>query len=167
MGFIPFVNGQSLPQEAKSSPHVSYFDDESGFESAKPPSDAVLDALLTCAEVKESAEDIEDRSRESLRSYFKAIPVDLGRSPDEVYVVTGTRLPMAAGDSDWFWIVRTGKKETRIILFYIGHTIRLARRATHGYKDVRATTGTPNQPEDDLFRYDGSMYRLFRRRLGK
>lgn len=150
----------------KLSKTASYFnEDDRGFENARPPSNAVLDVLLTTPEVRDSLEDIGDQSRESLRSYFKAAPVNLGTLGDEIYVITGTRLPIGAGDSEWFWIVRSGKKEARVVLFYMGHSLTLQRRTTNGYRDIRAMTGTPNQPEDDLFRYDGNVYRLFRHRL--
>ncbi len=156
---------QELSPKASSSTRVHSFDDDHGFESATTPSDAVLDALLARAEVQEGLEDVEDQGRESFRSYFKAVTTDAGSSVDKVWVVTGTRIPMAAGDSDWFWIVRTSNKETRVILFTIGHTLTLEKRRTNGYRDVLAMTGTPAQPEELRFRYDGAMYRLFRDRL--
>jgi hypothetical protein len=80
VSLLPLASAQEIPRKTKVRAAPLYFDDDRGFENAKPPSDAVLDALLTTTQVKESAEDIEDQSRESLRSYFKAVLTDSGNA---------------------------------------------------------------------------------------
>jgi hypothetical protein len=167
VSILPVFSSHSLTQKASSSRIFFYPDDNHGFENAKPPSDTVLDALLASAEVKDRLDEIEDQSRESLRHYFSAIPTDAGTAEDQIYVVTSTGLPLGSGDSDWFWMVRTRKQEATVILFTIGHTLRFQQHRTNGYRDLRETTGTPVQPEENLYRYDGAVYRLLRTRLRK
>ena len=163
---LSFSDAQNPFQKERSSAIFFYSnDDNRGFENAKPPSDVVLDALLETPQVKESLDDIEDQSRESLRSYFKVALANAGGPQDEIYVVTSTKLPLGSGDSDWFWIVQTDKQKARVILFIIGHTLTFKKHRTNGYRDLLETTGTPGQPEENLFRYDGKAYRLSRERL--
>ncbi len=73
---VSLAHAQSSKPRAMSS--AMFDEDDRGFENSKPPSDAVLDALLATSDVKEGLEDIEGQSRNSLRSYFKAVVTDAG-----------------------------------------------------------------------------------------
>jgi hypothetical protein len=109
------VQGRSVKLNS-SKPTLFYPDDENrGFDSADPPSDAVLDALLATPEAKEMSDRKMDVDRVALRKLFEAVPVDLGGTSKNSYVVLG-RFPMSGGDCDWFWIVRTGSKSAKVIL---------------------------------------------------
>jgi len=146
-----------------SSEHTLFYpDDENrGFKDAHPPSDAVLDALLATPEVKDTVDEMSDHkrdiSREAIRKLFETVPVELSDANEKSYVVVG-KFPMSGGDCDWFWIVRTGSKSAKVILYAAGLSLELQRTKTHGYRDIRGTWGTAADHGYLMYRYHGPSY---------
>jgi len=148
-----------------SKPTLFYPDDENrGFDNADPPSDAVLDALLATPEVKDTVEEMSDSKmdvdRVALRKLFEVVPVDLGGTSKNSYMVLG-RFPMSGGDCNWFWIVRADPRMA-VVLYSAGLSLELRRTKTNGYRDIRETWGTAATHGYRFYRYDGFRYKAGR-----
>ncbi|MFC5865569.1 hypothetical protein ACFPT7_24905 [Acidicapsa dinghuensis] len=152
--------------EATSQNWPSYFapdDENAGFDDAEPPPDAVLDTLLTRPEVAETADELQNKDRGSLRKLFQTVRVNLGKADEDDYVVLGT-FPMSGGDCNWFWVVRTRQGKGETILFAPGLSLLLQKRLTNGYRDIKQSGGTAAFRSERLYRYNGIAYRLLRER---
>jgi hypothetical protein len=147
---------QSTRHSGKATPTMFAPEVEQGFENAQPPSDAVLDALLTSAEAKDSRDELEGLDREAKRKLFEVVRVDLTGRGEEDYVALGN-YPMSGADHHWFWIVQVNEGKARVLLFTQGLTIQLLHKRTNGYRDIkemwaatgvqiREATGTTDQP---------------------
>jgi hypothetical protein len=154
-------SGKHIPQREPSS--FARDDDERGFKNAKPPSDVVLDTLLSTPEAKEESERLGQLNREEKRKLFSAVKVYLAGRNEVDEVVIGNS-PMSGADNDWFWIVREEGKSARVLLWANGLSLSLSRHRTNGYRDIETAWAAASGFEIDCFyRYDGKQYRLVRR----
>ncbi|MGA2673358.1 MAG: hypothetical protein ABSE99_09020 [Terracidiphilus sp.] len=145
---------------AKSVPSVFEPDDQNrGFEEAKHPSDVVLDALLKTPEAVKIHDELSHRDRESLRSLFEVVRVDLGESGEKGFVALGQG-PMTGADCFWFWIVRASKGKAEVLLFSNGLSLSLRKQMTNHYRNIEVDWATAAFIGSRLYRYNGSVYQL-------
>ena len=136
-------------------------DNNRGLENARPPSDAVLDAVLEKVEADELSDEIEGFTREQKRALFETVRVTLGPKAEEDFVVHG-KPPMIGADCEWFWIVRLRQGKAKVLLFSNGLALELRRQIANGYRDVDVSWATAAFVGDRVFRYDGTSYKLLR-----
>jgi hypothetical protein len=161
---IVCADAQRPPHSLNARPIVFVPDNENrGFENAKPPSDAVLDALLATSEAKEAHKELSGLNRENLRDLFEVVRVDLGPTGEEDYVVHGTSLPMKGAENDWFWIVLNRRSRAEVVLFANGYSLELLKTMSSSYKDVRTVWSAPAYTLTDIYHFDGVRYQHVRR----
>ena len=131
---------------------------DTGFEKAKPPSDAVLDALLRTPEAVRRGDD-NNPDREYIRKSFQVVRVDLGGTNEEDYVVLGVGYYTGA-DCHWFWIVRVKQGNGQVLLYTPGLVIEILRQETNGYHDIRESWGGNSGSTTRIFQYTGTTYKL-------
>lgn len=90
---------------------------------------------------------------------FRVAEVHLFR-PNEVDLVIVGNTPIAGADNGWFWVVRSARKDPRVVLFTSGYALELLDSRTHGYRDIRGTWSNPNGTETKIYKFDGLKYRL-------
>jgi hypothetical protein len=149
-------------KNARFDSDPTFFDPDynnQGLESARPPSDIVLDVVLKRVEADKMSGEIEGFSREQKRALFEVVRVDLGPTSEEDYVVHG-KPPMTGADCEWFWIVRVHQGKAEVLLFSNGLSLVLRRHATNGYRDIEGNWATAAFIGERLYRYDGSLYKL-------
>jgi hypothetical protein len=155
------LNGQAAPQNKhpqQAWPTVFAPETEMGFENAKPPSDAVLDALMKSPEVAETDGDDKKPDRESMRKSFQVVPVSLGGSNEEDFIVLGGG-DYTGADSHWFWIVRVKQGKGQVLLFTPGLVVEILKRKTNGYYDIRMSWGGNSGTITRIFRYSDPTYK--------
>jgi len=153
------IAAQTTERSASRPTFFEPDDQNRGLENARPPSDAILDALLKRIEADELNDEIESLSREQKRALFEVVRVNLGPAAEEGYVVHG-KPPMIGADCEWFWIVRVRKGKAAVILFSNGLALELRRQVVNGYRDIGVSWPTAAYIGDRLYRYDGSGYKL-------
>lgn len=159
-GALLSSEAQISRHKGRSSPTVFAPEaDMQGFENAQPPSDPVLDALLSSQEARSSSDDLEGLDREAKRKLFEAVRVDLTGRGEEDYVVLGND-PMGGADNHWFWIVRVSEGRAQILLFTQGLTVQLLRKRTNDYRDIKESWGGNSGSVTRIYRYRGSAYVL-------
>ena len=124
-----------------------------------PPSDVVLDALLKTPEAVEMKEELSNRDRESLRSLFEVVRVNLVENGEKDFLALGEG-PMTGADCFWFWLVRVRKGKADVLLFSNGLSFRLRTQKTNQYKNIEVDWATARFIGWQLYRYNGSVYRL-------
>jgi hypothetical protein len=164
---IFWADAQKPPHSLNARPIVFVPDDGNrGFENAKPPSDAVLNALLATSQAKDAHNELSGLNREDLRNLFEIVRVNLGPATEEDYVVHGRSLPMRGAENDWFWIVRDRRDHAKIILFANGYSLELLKTMTSGYKDIRTVWSAPAYTLTDMYHFDGVRYEHVHRFTG-
>jgi hypothetical protein len=153
------IGGPAVLALAKE-PNLFYPDRENaGLHHANPPSDAVLNALLTTEQAKSAADLLKNRNHEELRGLFRVVDVRLSDSSAEADEVVVGKSPMSGADCDWFWLVRAESGHSEVILFACGNSLELLEKRTSGYRDVRTTwSSAAGYTLTDVYRFDGSRY---------
>lgn len=136
------------------------------FEYQVPLPPAVLEALLNDAVVKSSASSMTDYQRSNPSKLFIASEVRLGR-PDEVdYIVAGNP-PLCGVGSDFYWVVRPTARKPEVIFFGGGQAIEFLESRSHGYRDIRTVGGTIWILEENVYRFGGKGYKVWKKRSEK
>ncbi len=154
------VAGQAAPRNLPREPSIFYPDlNDSGFQYAQPPSDAVLNALLRTPETKLNFDRLRALDRTHLRSLFRVVRVHLTNT-DEVDWVVGGKFPMTAADGDWFWLVREVDGEPHVVLFASALSLELLTKQTADFKDVRTVwSSAAGYTLTNIYHFDGAVYR--------
>ena len=151
---------QSNGGDRRREPSLFYHDyEDTGFHNAKPPSDAVLNALLKTPEAKLNSDRLSVLDRTQLSGLFRVVRVHLTTS-DEVDWVVGGKFPMTSADGDWFWLVREAKGQPEVVLFASGLSLELLTKRTMAFKDVRTVwSSAAGYTLTDIYHFDGTRYR--------
>jgi hypothetical protein len=157
LGRKEFATAQTAHPQQKW-PIIFAPETDTGFEKAKPPSDAVLDALLRSPEVARSGDD-NNPDREYVRKSFQVVPVDLEGANEEDYVVLGGGHYTGA-DCHWFWIVRVNQGKGQVLLYTPGLVVEILHQKTNRYHDIRESWGGNSGSVTRIFRYNGTTYVL-------
>jgi hypothetical protein len=163
LGLVCFQENASAQTKPAQRARTTIFapEMEAGFENAKPPSDAVLDALIKSPEVAETGDENMRPDRESLRKSFEVVPVELGSTDEKDYVVLGGG-DYTGADCHWFWIVRVRQGAGQVLLFAPGLVVEILRRKTNGYRDIKESWGGNSGSVTRIFRYSGTKHELVR-----
>ncbi|HEX8713694.1 MAG TPA: hypothetical protein VF730_17595 [Terracidiphilus sp.] len=160
--FESFVAAQAPNRRASREP--TYFSpdyqENDPLAHGRPPSDAVLPALLNTPEARENAGALQKLSHEDLRKIFSVVKIRLSDS-NEVDEVALGHDPMSGADNDWFWIVRRSPGRPKVILSANGLSLELLDSRTLGYKNIRTFWSAPSGVSITcIYHYDGKQYRL-------
>ena len=157
---VGYARGQTRNNPLRTEPSSFAPDDENrGFENAQPPSDVVLDAFLKTPEAVEMHEELSNRDRESLRSLFEVVRVDLGDSGEKGFVALG-KGPITGADCFWFWIVRARQGKAEVLLFSNGLSLSLRKQMTNHYRNIEVDWATAAFIGSKFYHYNGSVYQL-------
>lgn len=154
------MQGQGIRKNPLLEPSDFYPDAENAvFQDAKPPSDAVLDAVLESPAALEMTGEIQNFSHEELRALFRVVEVHLA-DPEEIDAVVLGKPPMSGVDNDWFWIVRERGGRADVLLWAGGNGLSVLKRRTRGYKDISTTwSSAAGYSIETRYRYDGTVYK--------
>jgi hypothetical protein len=146
-------------QSAQRAPEQTIFSDEHPIQHPVPLSRDVLAALLKT----ENARGVVDGSHtDKPAELFRAAEVHLG-DPDEVdLIVTGVP-PMSGADNDWFWIVRSARKNPNVILFAGATSLELMNGKTLGLRDIRTVWYGASETYDVIYHFDGKVYKSWKK----
>ena len=161
--FLCVVAASAQPHKPNRPADITFFapDDENrGFETAGPPSDALLDSLLKTPEAENAKEKLAALDREKLRNLFQVVPIHLSSSMETDYIALG-RDPLSGADCFWFWLVRPVGNHAQVILFSNALTVQLLPTRTNGYRDIRSTwSSAAGYTITRVFHYSGAKYIL-------
>ena len=121
----------------------------------------VVKILLQRKEVKDSLNSARGVTQADAVRLFRATEVYLGRPNETDLLIAGT-LPVTGADNDWYWVVRS-TPNPKVLLWVGCLSIELLKRATNGYCDINSSWSSANHGWDDIYRFDGSMYTLWKR----
>ena len=110
-------------------------------------------------EVSETGDDDKKPDRESVRKSFQAVPVDLGGTNEEDYIVLGGG-EYTGADCHWFWIVRVKQGKGQVLLYTPGLTVEILRRRTNCYRNIKESWGGNSGSVTRMFQYTGVTYKL-------
>jgi hypothetical protein len=111
--------------------------------------------------VKESLNSARRVTQADAARLFRAKEVHLGR-PNEIDLLVAGTFPVVGADNDWYWVVRS-TPNPKVLLWVGCLSIQLLKRKTNGYRDFSSSWSSANHGWDDIYRFDGSMYKLRKR----
>ena len=94
---------------------------------------------------------------------FRGEPVRISDSPATFFIV----MVYPGSVPNEFWLVRQSREHARILLRMNTGCMQVAQTSSHGYRDITAIYYPPagfKPGRTETYRYDGSRYRLNRRR---
>jgi hypothetical protein len=133
------------------------------FEHQVPIPPAVLEVLLNDDSVKSSVARMTDYQRDKPSELFFASEARLGR-PDEIDYIVGGMPPLCGASSDFYWVVRPTAQKPEVVLVAGGKAIEFMVSRSHGYRDIRTVGGTIWILEENLYRFNGKEYKLWKKR---
>jgi hypothetical protein len=133
------------------------------FPPSAPLPQNVVKLLLKDQMVMDSMERVSDAEKREPAQLFRAAEVHLF-SPNETDLFIVGNFPIAGADNGWFWVVRSPRKNPRIVLFATGYALELLGSRTNGYRDIRSTWSNPNGTETRIYKFNRARYRLWKER---
>ena len=131
------------------------------FRTPSPLSLEALSAILATREGKQGLEDAKHRGIADIASRFSATNIYLHDSHQAQLLVIG-KSPFSGADNDWFWLL-SSHSGVRVLLFCGGNSLEIMKDGAAGYQDVRCVWYGPNTEKEELYRYDGRVYKLSKR----
>jgi hypothetical protein len=122
---------------------------------ALPPD--VLKLLLSTREGKEGMARASDVQKQNPAQMFRAAEIHL-RATDELDLMIEGISPMAKGDHDWFWIVRTEGRKPRLVLFAGGTSLEVQNSRTNSYRDISSIWIYPKETLVSIYKFNGKKY---------
>ena len=91
--------------------------------------------------------------------WFIASRISLGANR-RAYIARSHEDCLNGVDNDWFWIILNTRSGYRLLLH--GGTVSLTvhNRRTRGFPDLEANTGTGAGMYTDMYKFDGTVYKL-------
>jgi hypothetical protein len=124
----------------------------------------VLKALLATKQVQAQFAVMDSTDTKNPSQFFRAAEVHLNQSSEVDLVVVGVS-PMAGADNTWFWVVRSARKDPKVILFSNGSTLEVLDTKTNGYGDIRSVwSSAARETDTTIYHFDGSDYRPWEKR---
>ncbi len=153
-------------QNPAISEQVSFCEDGPDETILKPiplPS-GVVTAVVNSRGANMAREWAEEKGRSfDPATLLKGTEIHLTSSTDRFYLLVAT-FPMSAADAAWFWIVRLSGNKASILLWVSANCVEISRRYAAGYRDIVTRWASANHSETMTYRYDGKIYKLWRRR---
>jgi mRNA-degrading endonuclease RelE of RelBE toxin-antitoxin system len=160
---IGILSAQTQKEAVKIEGSSFCADESEDFQSARPPTNVVLDVLLKTPGAKDVSAELEKLDREEQRKLFRAVRVHLSETDPTDYLVVGS-YPMSGADNDWFWLVRQTQNRAQVILDAGGNCLDLLRTRSSGYRDIRTVwSAASGLTITRIYHYDGNRYQLVHR----
>jgi hypothetical protein len=102
---------------------------------------------------------LSDSEKANPAQFFQASEVHLS-GPDEVDLVVIGVGRMKGADANWFWVVRSSRKDPQMILFTGGDSLEVLDNKTHGLSDVRSAWSSSFETEATTYQFDGALYQV-------
>ena len=149
-------------QKPAPSAEQTYFEEGAELQNPETISPAALKVLLESKEGAAAQDDAEDEHKDP-SAYFRAASVHLS-TPDQVDFVVGGVCPLCGADNGWFWIVRSGRQNPKVILFANGNSIKILDTKSDGYRDIRSSWSSPQETLTTIYHYNGQRYQVWQKR---
>lgn len=134
--------------------------DMHGFKDAKPPSDAIISAILNTSNGRGNKQEIQKMPIAEKLKLFTTVRIDLGDLQEEDYLVLSS-FPLTGADCDWYWIVRNKNNHVQVIFFDNTNSMQILKHSTNGYHDLEtAWSSAAGYTLTRIFKYDGNRYRM-------
>ena len=88
-------------------------------------------------------------------------------SANEIGLVVLGIPPMTGADNDWYWVVRSPKKDPKVVLFSGGYFFEVMNTKTNGYKDIRGVWNSPSEEDTTIYHFDGTGYKVWKKQSKK
>jgi hypothetical protein len=160
--FVTFIAAQGQATLSAPDDRIAFLSEES-FPHSVPLPPSALKVLLRDESVRESMERASDAEKRDPARLFRAAEVHLfGPNETDLFIVGN--LPIAGANNGWFWVVRSARKNPRVVLFTTGYDLELLHSRTNRYRDIRCTWWNPNITQTQIYKFDGARYRLWKER---
>ncbi len=126
----------------------------------------VLRVLLATQTAKQTLSVLDDSQKTNPSQLFQAGEVHLS-NPNQVDLVVIGVAPMKGADANWFWIVRSARKDPQVVLFGGGDSLEVLDNKTHGAKDIRIAWSSSFETEATTYQFDGAIYQVRKADNGK
>jgi len=168
--FALAVVGSGFPiPHRKKALHIreqAVFSEEEPIQYPVPIFPEALQLLLQTDEGGRGLDIANNSLRRDPARLFHAGVVHLHSIDESDLVVIGVP-PMSGGDDDWFWIVRSAQRSPEIILFVGASSLQLMASSTKGFQDVRAVWSGASETSTNIYKFNGKVYRLWKKKWTK
>lgn len=167
-GIIIFVSMQNSACGQKKGPtdEPLFITDANSFRNAKPvpfETARILFHSLQQPPFKDRMSDLRDLERLApLGRWFIEVPIQLTETEEPDFLVLGQQTWLTGADNTWFWIVRSGSRQPKVLFVAGTSRLEVLNGKSNGYRNVRSVfeTGAGDKIEK-IFRYANGRYRLF------
>jgi hypothetical protein len=154
-GEILAANGQ----EARPPSEQTLFSEEFPIEHPVPLSSNILKILLATKVAKSGLNFASDPETRDPAKMFEASEIHLGR-PDEVDLIVMGIPPMRGADNTWFWVIRSARKNPRIVLFDGCNSLEVTSGRANGLRNIRTVWSDAYDTHTAIYQFDGTRYKL-------
>ena len=95
----------------------------------------------------------------NISKWFIASRISLGANR-RAYIARSYKNCLNGADNDWFWIVLRTRAGYRLLLHGGSVSLTVHNRRTRGFPDLEANTGTGAGMYADVYKFDGTVYKL-------
>jgi hypothetical protein len=139
------------------------FSEETSFSHHVHIPHRALSFLLNSSEVRTNINDLTPDERRNVSKYFEAEPIHLTNYNQTDLLIRGHG-KMTGADNDWYWIIASYKLHPRLILFAGCTSLEIEPKKSNRYDDIVAVWWGASFTNSQLYRFDGTVYRLSRSR---
>ena len=90
---------------------------------------------------------------------------DSGSAAD--WIVTTADACSWAASAAPIWVVRSAKGVYGVVLSFVTYDLTIGKTGENGMRNLATARGTAARVEEQLWKFDGSVYRITRNRVGK
>lgn len=105
-------------------------------------------------------------NRDGTPCAFIGVPIalDLGAARSDSWLVTTADACEWAASAAPVWIVRQTDQGFRVVLFHVTYSITVGQAGQNGVRHVATSRSTAARYEEQLWKFDGKVYRVTRAR---
>jgi len=161
LALIAFSGEISAPngQQARPPSEQTLFSEEFPIEHPVPLSSNILKILLATKVAKSGLNFASDSETRDPAKLFEASEIHLGR-PDEVDLIVMGDPPMRGADNTWFWVIRSARKNPRIVLFGGCNSLEVTNGRANGLRDIRTVWSDFDDTHTAIYQFDVTRYKL-------
>lgn len=154
----PTIQGQ----KSEAAHEQANFSEQSPIQRpvSLPPN--IFKMLLQRNEVKQDLPFFIDSKPATPDQLFTTTEIHLSSTSEADLVVAGIP-PMTGADNDWYWIIRTGHKNPKVILFLGCNGFQVLKTTTNGYHDIRSFWGAGIVSITRIYKFNGIRYKLWKK----
>lgn len=156
-GFVLATRGQ----KAQPTSEQNRFAEDQPLQNPVNVSSDVLRSLMETEEAKQGMEFTNESQRDHPTQLFRAAEVHLSRQDEVDLVVVGV-CPICGADNGWCCVVRSTRKDPKVVLFAGGNSVELMTGKTNGYRDIRNTWSSPSETRTTIYHFDGNHYKVWK-----